>query len=533
MPQSMRKTVTTKLSLILFSKILWSISLILQYTQLILAKGGGGGGSSSSGSTSSTSSRGSSGFSSGSTSSRWVFWYYGPYGSRVCGNICIITFCILGILILAIIGWGIWRCVEIRLESKKAKKERIYSFNEEKYNNNEPPEQYSFSHLSNRIDHESATKNQSLPVYNQITAAPEPIFRYGKHKDASSEAAKASEIFTKMYPPQEILPPIEHYKHIRDLGGSKAWKFIEPSLPQKKWVKVEDNGRVIEFSTTSDTMIQANYPLFIPKLDTENQIGNDSNNLRQTQTYHNRHSFNYDLLLSSSSSSSTTPLSSDSVSIELPSTSYWPSQIESQSQSSPPAYSSTSNNIKGKSTDIILPSYNIETSPISNKKCDTIYNERQSILYKKSDQKSNKESKISNEVLHYFEIKVIANAKHTTIAIGLATKPYPSYRLPGWNLHSVGYHSDDGRKFQESFGGRDYGPQWGKKGDVIGCGYLPDTGFVFFTKNGKDLGTAFTGTRHIWFPTLGADGPCKIEVNFGDADKEFMWKPAIGHDVTG
>lgn len=43
-------------------------------------------------------------------------------------------------------------------------------------------------------------------------------------------------------------------------------------------------------------------------------------------------------------------------------------------------------------------------------------------------------------------------------------------RLPGWNMFSVGYHSTNGKKFEYSAGGKDYGPRWGEPGDTIGCG---------------------------------------------------------------
>jgi hypothetical protein len=104
-----------------------------------------------------------------------------------------------------------------------------------------------------------------------------------------------------------------------------------------------------------------------------------------------------------------------------------------------------------------------------------------------------------SQILHYFEITVVENPSNATIAVGLATKPYPNFRyvmvtilvslalikidpdifdrLPGWNEYSVGYHSDDGRKFNDDpLGGRDYGHEWGTPGDTIGCGYHPDTG---------------------------------------------------------
>ncbi|PKC75879.1 SPRY-domain-containing protein [Rhizophagus irregularis] len=135
------------------------------------------------------------------------------------------------------------------------------------------------------------------------------------------------------------------------------------------------------------------------------------------------------------------------------------------------------------------------------------------------------------EILHYFEITLLNKvSKDYTVAIGISTKPYPYFRLPGWNKHSVGYHSDDGRKFwNDEFGGRDYGPEWGKLGDVIGCGYKPKTGEVFFTKNGKFLGIAFAGLRHIWYPTIGSDGHVKMKINFGD--EPFVYKEALGFGI--
>ncbi|KAF0486765.1 SPRY-domain-containing protein [Gigaspora margarita] len=139
------------------------------------------------------------------------------------------------------------------------------------------------------------------------------------------------------------------------------------------------------------------------------------------------------------------------------------------------------------------------------------------------------------QMLHYFEITVLSNPdkRNTAIAIGLATKPYPYFRLPGWNIYSVGYHSNDGRKFNDTPSGSEYGPTWGEVGDTIGCGYNPDVGYVFFTKNGSFLGNAFTSIRHIWFPTIGANGPCIIETNFGDTERDFKYESARGYGPGG
>lgn len=119
--------------------------------------------------------------------------------------------------------------------------------------------------------------------------------------------------------------------------------------------------------------------------------------------------------------------------------------------------------------------------------------------------------------LHYFEIQVLE--KHNpdvVLAIGLSTKPYPVFRMPGWNKYSIGYHSDDGHKFcDDATGGQEYGPSW-TVGDTVGCGYSPEHGRVFFTLNGRLIGDAFHSLEaHSYYPTVGADGPATVSVNFG------------------
>lgn len=126
-------------------------------------------------------------------------------------------------------------------------------------------------------------------------------------------------------------------------------------------------------------------------------------------------------------------------------------------------------------------------------------------------------SKFQSITHHYFEITVNqVPSKDTVIAIGLSTQPYPIFRMPGWNKFSVGYHSDDGHKFcDDATGGQAYGPSWGP-GDTVGCGYCPETGQVYFTKNGQQIGTAFSQlSQHCYFPSIGADGPATVQVNFG------------------
>ena len=58
---------------------------------------------------------------------------------------------------------------------------------------------------------------------------------------------------------------------------------------------------------------------------------------------------------------------------------------------------------------------------------------------------------------------------------------------------------------------------------MVGCGYRPRTGSVFFTRNGKKLDdvTHTLKTQNL-FPTVGATGPCSVHVNFGQMGFVFI-----------
>ncbi|KAF9548771.1 Rsp5p-dependent ubiquitination, sorting of cargo proteins at the multivesicular body [Mortierella hygrophila] len=125
--------------------------------------------------------------------------------------------------------------------------------------------------------------------------------------------------------------------------------------------------------------------------------------------------------------------------------------------------------------------------------------------------------------VYYWEVKMFEKSPRTTIAIGVATKPYPSTRLPGWNRHSAGYFSNNGQKYCNSlWSGVPFGPTY-FEGDVVGCGYRPRNGTIFFTRNGKRIDDAFTGYgRTNLFPTVGATGPCVLHINFGQSGFVFV-----------
>ena len=67
-----------------------------------------------------------------------------------------------------------------------------------------------------------------------------------------------------------------------------------------------------------------------------------------------------------------------------------------------------------------------------------------------------------------------------------------------------------------------YGPEY-VQGDVVGVGYRPRTGSVFFTRNGKKLEDVAHGLKtQNFFPTVGANGPCSVHVNFGQSGFVFI-----------
>ena len=126
-----------------------------------------------------------------------------------------------------------------------------------------------------------------------------------------------------------------------------------------------------------------------------------------------------------------------------------------------------------------------------------------------------------NEV-YYWEVKMFDLPETTNVAVGLATKPYPSFRLPGHNRYSVAYHSNGDKSHNYPFTAATFGPAL-KEGDVLGVGYRPRSGTVFYTRNGRKMEDAFVGLNN-WnlFPTIGADGPCSLHVNLGQAGFVFI-----------
>ncbi|KIJ45177.1 hypothetical protein M422DRAFT_46977 [Sphaerobolus stellatus SS14] len=126
-----------------------------------------------------------------------------------------------------------------------------------------------------------------------------------------------------------------------------------------------------------------------------------------------------------------------------------------------------------------------------------------------------------NEV-YYWEVKLFDFPPGTNVAIGLATKPYPAFRLPGHCRYSVAYHSNGDKSHNFPFTQTTFGPSL-KEGDVVGVGYRPRSGTVFFTRNGRRMEDAYVGlTKWNLFPSIGADGPCSLHVNLGQSGFVFI-----------
>jgi hypothetical protein len=86
----------------------------------------------------------------------------------------------------------------------------------------------------------------------------------------------------------------------------------------------------------------------------------------------------------------------------------------------------------------------------------------------------------------------------------------------------VAYTSAGQRRYNQPFQGTNYGPAY-VQGDVIGVGYRPRTGTIFFTRNGKKLEDLAHGLKsQNLFPAVGANGPCTVHVNFGQSGFVFI-----------
>lgn len=93
--------------------------------------------------------------------------------------------------------------------------------------------------------------------------------------------------------------------------------------------------------------------------------------------------------------------------------------------------------------------------------------------------------------------------------------------------HSYGYHGDDGHRFSGSGVGTPYGPTY-TTGDVVGIIFNCANRTIAYTKNGIDLGVAFSNVQEErLYPTIGMRTPNEeVVVRFAPP-----FKHDIGHHV--
>ena len=92
--------------------------------------------------------------------------------------------------------------------------------------------------------------------------------------------------------------------------------------------------------------------------------------------------------------------------------------------------------------------------------------------------------------MQYYEIELL-NIGSIGVAIGVATENYPLDQAPGWFRGSIAYHTDNGKLYNASVKGKEFGPV-ARCGDTIGCGISIPSNIkccsVFFTYNGVEIG---------------------------------------------
>lgn len=118
--------------------------------------------------------------------------------------------------------------------------------------------------------------------------------------------------------------------------------------------------------------------------------------------------------------------------------------------------------------------------------------------------------------LYYFEISIVDQGDTGRIGVGLCDRKVRLGKMPGWETGSYAYHGDDGLLFRQTgIAGNPYGPKYGTD-DVIGCCWNLVDNVVFFTRNGKYLGTAFTNLSGTLYPTVGMQSMNgRVSANFG------------------
>ncbi|XP_057829460.1 ran-binding protein M homolog isoform X2 [Cryptomeria japonica] len=132
------------------------------------------------------------------------------------------------------------------------------------------------------------------------------------------------------------------------------------------------------------------------------------------------------------------------------------------------------------------------------------------------------------KLLYYFEMYVENKGRRGKVSIGFTDQQFNKHRQPGWETHTFGYHGDDGKVFHDSGHGMRFGPTY-TTGDTVGAGINKASQDVFFTKNGKFIGSITRDYEGVLFPTVGLHSPDEgVVVNFGQQEFVFNIQGSFG-----
>ncbi|KAJ3100601.1 hypothetical protein HK100_004686, partial [Physocladia obscura] len=126
----------------------------------------------------------------------------------------------------------------------------------------------------------------------------------------------------------------------------------------------------------------------------------------------------------------------------------------------------------------------------------------------------------------YFEIRLVkcSSPQSSYSSIGIVSQQQQCVSHPGTEATSYGFKGNDGKKWHNNVSSP-YSSKW-KETDVVGCGFDFEKSCVFFTLNGRFLGTAFEKIPLTpVYPAVGVHDPNEIvEVNFSaSADYPFTF----------
>ncbi|MCO5576532.1 hypothetical protein L7F22_030343 [Adiantum nelumboides] len=118
-------------------------------------------------------------------------------------------------------------------------------------------------------------------------------------------------------------------------------------------------------------------------------------------------------------------------------------------------------------------------------------------------------------ILYYFEIYIKDRGNKGTISIGFTDEHFKTSRQPGWDQNTYGYHGDDGYLYHAHGRGDAFGPTF-HTGDTVGAGINYASQEVFFTVNGKLVGSRHKDEKCPLYPSVGLHSPNeRVDINFG------------------